>query len=366
MHACLFRTAALLLSFLLTVIGTPVRLSGQQVEPQAAYFVFDSPPSTDTFVIKLIDSQRIQEARDILATGARKMVVGTIIKQPVYYNSPWSYHLDPRSIGFAEFAIELCDASPRFLEENLDIAYPDWCPWSSRLLKEIPPPAKPGAGNLSPNISMKVPYADNTYTNVSLATITLVANAADADGTITKVEFRSNGNVIGETTTYPYGFTWPNLTAGSYTVSATATDDKGASTTSRSITFLINRGPPQLLTDANTSKTVALESVTLTTEPFAVISEPSFSSDRRTRLLLFGVNLELLPDESVAAITAQAEDSQQKNYVLPVEAVSSVPNFPWLLQVTVKLPDELKGMGDFWLSVSLKGVRSNKVPIKIR
>src|SRR5215208_8330563 len=212
MHACLFRTAALLLSFLLTVIGTPVRLSGQQVEPQAAYFVFDSPPSTDTFVIKLIDSQRIQEARGILATGARKMVVGTIIKQPVYYNSPWSYHLDPRSIGFAEFAIELCDASPRFLEENLDIAYPDWCPWSSRLLKEIPPPAKPGAGNLSPNISMKVPYADNTYTNVSLATITLVANAADADGTITKIEFRSNGNVIGETTTYPYRFTWPNLT----------------------------------------------------------------------------------------------------------------------------------------------------------
>src|SRR5215217_7164279 len=51
MHACLFRTAALLLSFLLTVIGTPVRLSGQQVEPQAAYFVFDSPPSTDTFAI---------------------------------------------------------------------------------------------------------------------------------------------------------------------------------------------------------------------------------------------------------------------------------------------------------------------------
>jgi hypothetical protein len=101
-------------------------------------------------------------------------------------------------------------------------------------------------------------------------------------------------------------------------------------------------------------------------EPFAVISDHPFSSDRRTRLLLFGVNLELLPGETVSAITAQAEDSQQRNYVLPVEAVSSVQNFPWLIQVTVKLPDELQGIGDVLVSVTLRGVRSNKVPITIR
>ena len=365
MHACLFRSAALLLTLLIMIVGTTVRVRAQQVEPQAAYFVFDVPPNTDTFVIKLTDRERIQEARDIVAAGARKIVQGTIIKQPVYYNSPWSYYLDPKSIAFADFAIELCDASPRYLEQNLSTAYPNWCPWNSRLLREIPPPAKPGTENLVPNISMTFPHADNTYTDVSLATIPLVANADDADGTITKVEFRSNGNVIGETTTYPYSFTWRNLTAGSYTVSATATDDKGASTTSRSVTFVINRGPPQLLTDAN-SKTLAFESVTLTTEPFAVLSEHFLSSDRRTRLLLFGVNLELLADETIAAISAQAEDSQARIFVLPVEAVTSVPNFPWLTQVTVKLPDELQGIGDVSVSVSLRGVRSNKVTIKIR
>jgi len=348
----------------LILLFTAVPVSGQQVEPAEAYFVFDCPPGTDTFVIKLTDPQTIQQARDIIATGARKMVAGTLIKQPVYYNSPWSYHLDPKSIGFPQFAVEVCDASMDYVEKNLDIAYAKWCPWTSRLVKEIPPPAKPGTENLAPTISMTFPHADNILTDLSPASVTLVANADDADGKIVKVVFRS-GDTIGETTTYPYRFTWPNLTPGTYTVSATATDDKGATTASRSVTFVINEGPPQLLTEA-TARATALESVTLLKEPFAVNSESFLSVDKQTRVLLFGVNVELRPGETVAVITAQAEDSQQRIYLLPVESINTVPQFPWLTQLTVKLPDELRGAGEVWLSVSLRGVRSNKVGITIR
>ena len=355
-------TKTYLLAFLL-LAAIPV--CGQQGQPTEAYFVFDSPPASDTFVIKLTDPQRIQEARDIIATGARKIVAGTIIKQPVYYNSRWSYHLDPKSIGFAEFGIELCDASMTLIEADLRNAYPGWCPWGSRLLKEIPAPAKPGDENLAPTVSMTFPYADNTYSNGAPASITLVANADDADGTIVKVAFNSGG-VIGETTTYPYNFTWQPLAGGIYTVSATATDNKGVSTTSQSVTFVITGGPPQLLTDPDTAKGLVLESVTLLKEPFGVISEHSFSADQRTRLLLFGMNLELRPGENVSAITVQAEDSQQRNFVLPVESVTGVPRFPWLTQVTVKLPDELQAVGDVSLSVTLRGVRSNKVTVNIK
>jgi hypothetical protein len=219
--------------------------------------------------------------------------------------------------------------------------------------------------NLAPAISMKFPYADNTYTNTAPFGITLIANADDPDGAIVKVRFNS-GIVIGETSTYPYRFAWDPLAAGIYTVSATAFDDKGASTTSRSVTFEIKAGSPQLLTDTDTSRLAVLESVTLLKEPFAVVSEHFFSSDQRTRLVLFGVNLELRPDENLSAITVQAEDSQQRKYLLPAENIRSVPGFPWLSQVTVKLPDELQGIGDVWLSVSLRGVQSNKVPTKIR
>lgn len=361
MHTAHIRLLFLFLTVLLTAI--PICGQGSQTE---AYFVFDYPPDTETFVIKLTDAQRIQEARDILASGARKMVAGTIIKQPVYYNSGWSYHLDPKSIGFPESAIELCDAGMRFLEENLDTAYPGWCPWSSRLLKEIPPPEKPGTENLKPTVSMTFPHADNTFGSLSLASVTLQANADDADGSISSVEFSSGGNVIGTSTTYPYSFAWQNLPAGSYAVSATAIDDKGARTTSKSVTFVISSGPPLLLTDFDNGRAVALESVTLTKEPFAVVAEHPLAPDQRTRLILVGVNLELRPGESVSAITVQAEDAQQRSYSLTIESLSIVPNFPWLNQVTVKIPDELQGVGDVVVSVSLRGNKSNKVPLKIR
>ena len=338
----------------------------QTVQPQEAFFVFEVPPDPETVVFKLTDALKIQEARNILASGKPRTISGTLIKQPVYYNSPWTFHLDPRSITFPEIAIELCDANVREIENNLDIAYSSWCPWSSRLLREIPAPQKPGIGNLNPAVSMTHPYADNTFQSESLAQVTLVANAADGDGEITKVEFSSGGKTIGETSAYPYTFNWRNLMAGSYTVSAIATDNSGAKTTSRPVTFLITQGRPQLVTEANGSRGIALESVTLMSEPFPVISEHFLSSDQRTRVTLFGHNLDLKESENLSAITAQAEDAEHRIYPVSVEALARVPDFPWLVQVTVKLPIELQGIPEVWLSVLLRGVSSNKVLVKIK
>ena len=357
------RLFVIAVTFCLTLL-TAIPICGQQGDPQEAYFVFRTDPLPETFTFKLTDPQRIQEARQILATGSHKIVLGTIIKQPVYYNSPWSYHLDPKSIRFADGAIELCDASIRYLENNRDTAYPDWCPWLSRLDREIPPPAKPGTANLKPTISMTFPYANGTYEDVPPASLTLTANADDPDGTITKVEFHS-GVLIGTATTYPYRVAWQNLAGGTYTVTATATDNNGEKTTSREVTFVIKGGSPQLLADPVSSRGVALDSVTLLKEPFPLVAEHSLGSPQQTRLLLIGLNFDVSPGD-LSLITAQAEDSQQRLYALPVEAVSKVPNFPWLTQLTVKLSDELQGVDEVLLSVSVRGVRTNKVPIRLR
>jgi uncharacterized protein (TIGR03437 family) len=113
-----------------------------------AYFVFDGPPRTNQFVIKLTDPAKIQKARDILSgkETQTRHVSGKIIKQPAPYNPPWSFHLDPTTIEFFGLSTEVCDGSMAYVETHLDEAggafLPGniWCPWSSRLIKEIPPP----------------------------------------------------------------------------------------------------------------------------------------------------------------------------------------------------------------------------------
>jgi hypothetical protein len=125
--------------------------------------------------------------------------------------------------------------------------------------------------------------------------------------------------------------------------------------------------PPVLLTDQNTGRAAAMDSVTMLREPFSVTSSQNFfSSDQHTRVTIFGYNLELKNGEGTSAITVQAEDAQHVIHTLPVEAAREVSDFSWITGVTVKLPDDLQGIGDVSLSISLRGIISNKVLVSIR
>ncbi|GAB2473905.1 BP74-related protein [Streptosporangium sandarakinum] len=122
------------------------------VSPRAAdgdaYFEFDYPPAPDKFIFKLSDPAKIKQARDILSGAERDRthVMGRIVKRPAPYNPGWDFTLDPASTSFFEVAIEVCDASIRYVEDHLDEAggafLPGghWCPWGSRLLREVHAP----------------------------------------------------------------------------------------------------------------------------------------------------------------------------------------------------------------------------------
>ena len=123
---------------------------------------------------------------------------------------------------------------------------------------------------------------------------------------------------------------------------------------------------PALLTEANTSRAIALDSVTHRRDPFSVVTTYNFSMDQRTRIMLFATSVELAPGETASAITAQAEDSQQRIYPVAVEYVGKVPNFDWLTQVNVKLPGELINAGDIWVSIRVRGIPSKKALVTIK
>ena len=108
----------------------------------------------------------------------------------------------------------------------------------------------PGRGNDPPSVSLS---ASQTTINVG-STATLTATATDADGTISKVEFYNGFTLAGSDTTNPYTYTFAPTMAGTYTLSARAYDNGGASSASNSISITVN---------ASTSASSTLPRVTL-------------------------------------------------------------------------------------------------------
>ena len=83
---------------------------------------------------------------------------------------------------------------------------------------------------VAPTVTMDSSLSNKSY--YAPAKITLTANASDADGTITKVEFFNEANKLGEAVTAPYSFEWDNVLAGNYSITAKATDNDNVVSTS--------------------------------------------------------------------------------------------------------------------------------------
>ncbi|MBC8125670.1 MAG: metallophosphoesterase, partial [Gloeobacteraceae cyanobacterium ES-bin-144] len=79
--------------------------------------------------------------------------------------------------------------------------------------------------------------------------IPISATATDSDGTISKVEFFAGTTKLGEDTTGPdYSYNWTGATAGTYSLTAVATDDLGGSSTSAAVSVTVIPGPSGTLT----------------------------------------------------------------------------------------------------------------------
>ncbi len=123
---------------------------------------------------------------------------------------------------------------------------------------------------------------------------------------------------------------------------------------------------PFLLTQENSQRAVALDSVTLMSESFGVTGINNFSTDQRTRISLFAVNVELGPGETASVIEAQAEDSLGQVFPLTIEHFGAVPNLPWLKQLIVKLPLEIANSVEVRVSLKARGIVGNKVLVKVK
>ena len=80
--------------------------------------------------------------------------------------------------------------------------------------------------NTPPTVQILTPTNGAVF--FSPANIEITAQASDTDGQVTRVDFFRGDFQIGSDTTAPYSMVWSNVQAGSYNISARATDNAGA------------------------------------------------------------------------------------------------------------------------------------------
>ena len=118
------------------------------------------------------------------------------------------------------------------------------------------------AANAAPTVSITSPANNAVFT--APASITIDATANDSDGTISKVEFFQGTTLLNTDTAAPFSFNWTNVAAGTYSLTAKATDNGNAVTTSSAITVISNTAPTvSISSPANNAVFTAPASITI-------------------------------------------------------------------------------------------------------
>jgi hypothetical protein len=165
-------------------------------------------------------------------------------------------------------------------------------------------------------------------------------------------------------------------TTSTYNVPAAALTDNGAkfrcivtnsfgTATSNEATLTVSAPPPVVITEVNTDVAIALDSVWMLRDPFALTNPFNFSADHLTRLMLFVRNADLLPNENLSSVTVRAEDAQLNVFPLTVEHISRLTGYDFS-EVVVRLPDNIPPSQTLFVSLTLRGQTSNKARFTMR
>lgn len=149
----------------------------------------------------------------------------------------WSYTGQAQSVapvGGAPYTA-LVSTGSNFQTGNLCVAVNySVSPWSKTYCKSI---GSNVSTNTPPTVALTSPLGNTTYD--APATVHIAATASDVNGTIAQVEFYRGTTKLGTDVTAPYTFVWTPVSAGTYVITAKATDNQGASTISSAVTIVV-------------------------------------------------------------------------------------------------------------------------------
>lgn len=89
-----------------------------------------------SFTVWITNSTFIDAAITQTQTGMYQLPVFNTVLAGMDCDPQWDFHVDPEQVGFADFAIELCDGTPQYVNENLAewmSTVVEYCPWAGQV-----------------------------------------------------------------------------------------------------------------------------------------------------------------------------------------------------------------------------------------
>jgi hypothetical protein len=100
-----------------------------QSNPIATFQVVD-----ETYKIELATPELVAHAEALLAGEAVASIPnGVVVRDDPGPNAPWSWHIDPATLEFADMTIEVCDGLPSYVEDGT-VTSDQYCPWSAEII----------------------------------------------------------------------------------------------------------------------------------------------------------------------------------------------------------------------------------------
>ncbi|HEV7741816.1 MAG TPA: hypothetical protein VGO65_05305 [Pseudolysinimonas sp.] len=101
----------------------------QAHNPVATFQVVD-----ETYKVELATPELVAHAQALLdGDDVASIPNGTVVRDDPGVNAPWSWHIDPSTLEFADMTIEVCDGLPSYVEDGT-VTSDQYCPWSAKLI----------------------------------------------------------------------------------------------------------------------------------------------------------------------------------------------------------------------------------------
>ena len=93
--------------------------------------MFRDPTTSAVVRLEITNTEGLQQAEALLVSGSARWAIGTIRSGDGGFNGPWSWHLDPATVTFAEVTIEACQTAASAIGDDLDywIGFGQVCIW---------------------------------------------------------------------------------------------------------------------------------------------------------------------------------------------------------------------------------------------